>query len=280
MQSKILLSLNKLFPQVKHPFNLEKSYAEWEFDNAKKALEQYVDNKLIKSSDDIIKDKRILDIGAGAAGKSIYYLCKGAKYVCAVDILDNYIDEALEFAKVHNVIGKFDYKVCDGASLPFEDCTFDTVIMNDAFEHVQSPEDVLSEIKRILTPNGRAYINFPPYNHPYGAHLSDTINIPWVHLFFSEKTLIKAYKIAVKGLPDGESRIKFRISENESGKEYFSYINKMTLKRFDTIRKSTRLTVLYYNEIPLRPYMALLAKNKLTREAFVRCAICIFEKAI
>ena len=41
---------------------------------------------------------------------------------------------------------------------------------------------------------GKLFVNFPPYNHPTGAHLSDVIGIPSVHVFFSDKTLIAAYK--------------------------------------------------------------------------------------
>ncbi|HAS92002.1 MAG TPA: class I SAM-dependent methyltransferase, partial [Clostridiales bacterium] len=47
------------------------------------------------------------------------------------------------------------------------------------------------------------------------AHLSDAIGIPWVHVFFSEKTLINTYKELVKNLPDGAERIDFRISKKE-----------------------------------------------------------------
>ena len=66
--------------------------------------------------------------------------------------------------------------------------------MNDAMEHVADPEGVLKEVLRVLNKKGKLYVNFPPYNHPFGAHLSDAIYIPWVHMFFSEKTLIKSYK--------------------------------------------------------------------------------------
>ena len=60
--------------------------------------------------------------------------------------------------------------------------------MNDAMEHVDEPEKVLDECYRILKKDGKVYLNFPPYNHPYGAHLSDAIGMPWVHVFFSRKT--------------------------------------------------------------------------------------------
>jgi len=122
------------------------------------------------------------------------------------------------------------------------------------------------------------YVNFPPYYHPYGAHLSDAIGFPWVHVFFSDETLIKVYKDLVKDLPDGMKRINFRISKDENGKEYFSYINRMTIKRFNNILKETKFNVSYYREVPLRDFLAPLAKMPGFKEGFVKMVVAILEK--
>ena len=137
---------------------------------------------------------------------------------------------------------------------------------------------MLAEVRRILRPGGRLYVNFPPYYHPFGAHLSDLIGIPWVHLFFSEKTLVAAYKELCKTVPDGEQRIAFRISENEKGEEYFSYINHMTIRRFDKLRAQAGMEQAYYRQVPLRPFLAPLAKLPGLRELFVKMVVCVFEK--
>ena len=98
-----------------------------------------------------------------------------------------------------------------------------------------------------------------------------------MHLFFTEKTLIESYKELVKDKPDGESRIQFRISEKD-GKEYFSYINKMTLRRFSRIKKNLGLNCVYYEEIPLRSFLKPLAKIPVLKEMFVKMAVCVVEK--
>ena len=279
MSASTLLRLNRLFKPVVHPFNTQnkgtKSYSQWEYERAPKALGHFA-----KAFDERerLENKHVLDIGAGACGKSVYYLSRGAKSVTAIDIVTDYKKQAEEFAALHGVEDKFSFKVCDAADMPFEENSFDSVIMNDAMEHVALPAKVLDEVFRVLKPRGRLYINFPPYNHPYGAHLTDTIAIPWVHLFFNEQALISAYKKSVSELDDAEKRISFRISKDENGKEYFSYINKMSARRFKDICERSSLIPIYYREAPLRPYLSRLSRLRFTNEAFIGCVICVLEK--
>ena len=226
----------------------------------------------------MFRDKEILDIGCGAGGKSLYYASCGAKKVTGVDIVPKYEQDSMELAKKLNLQNKFQFFIADASKLPFPSHSFDTIIMNDAMEHVAQPEAVLREVMRVLKKGGKVFINFPPYNHPFGAHLSDVIFIPWVHLFFSDKTLIKAYKELVKDLPDGEERISFRISKDQKGREYFSYINKMTLKRYKKILNKLQLTPVYYKEVPLRGFLKPVAKLPFFREYFVKMAVSVIEK--
>lgn len=263
----------------KHPFNTQneggKSYEEWQYENGEKTIKFYLD---CTDKDNMFKDKDVLDIGCGAGGKSIYYSSLGAKSVTGVDIVSSYEERALKLAEKYKVEDKFSFLNADASKLPFEDESFDTVIMNDAMEHVQEPEKVLDEIYRVLKKGGRLYVNFPPLHHPYGAHLSDAIGFPWIHFFFSEDTLAKTYRDLVKDLPDGNDRINFRISEGKDGKEYFSYINHMTIKRFNNIKNKISLKNIYYKEIPLRNFLSILAKIPVIKEAFVKMVVAVFEK--
>jgi len=150
--------------------------------------------------------------------------------------------------------------------------------MNDFMEHVSEPERALKEAVRLISPEGRIYINFPPYYHPFGAHLSDEINMPWVHCFFTERQLIAAYRELVKDEPDGEQRIAFRFSKDDKGREYYSYINKMTVKRFKKILKELEISPDYYEETPLRGFLKFLARFPLTKEHFVKMVACCIKK--
>lgn len=278
MSVKILLFLNKFFKLPLHPFNMQndgiKKYSMWQYEKGIETIKNYLE---FCSIDEMFKNKDILDVGCGAAGKSLYYLSQGANSVIGLDVVESYKKEAYDLQRKLGLDG-FTFVVGDAAKTLFEDNSFDNIIMNDAMEHVDKPEAVLRELYRVLKPGGRLYINFPPYNHPFGAHLSDAIGIPWVHLLFSDKTLIKAYKQLVKNLPDGENRIKFRISVNESGEEYFSYINKMTIKRFHKLLETTLFKIKYYNEVPLRKIFSAFVNKKFFKDCFVKMVVCVLEK--
>ncbi|GAB6086175.1 class I SAM-dependent methyltransferase [Alkaliphilus crotonatoxidans] len=279
VKTKLLKSINKLFPLPVHPFNLQnqgvKSYAQWQFEKGEETVKFYLERV---SKEEMFLDKVILDIGCGAAGKTLYYASQGARKVYGIDVVPRYEAEANQLAADKGLADRFQFVLGDAAQLPFEENTFDTIIMNDAMEHVDQPLAVLKECHRVLRPKGRLYVNFPPYYHPFGAHLSDAIGFPWVHLFFDEKTLIEVYKDQVKDLPDGEERIKFRIDVNDQGEEYFSYINGMTVKWFNRLIKETDFQLLYYREVPLRSFFKPLAKLPLLRECFVKMVVGILEK--
>ena len=278
MSVKSLLFFNKLFKLPVHPFNMQNdgvmSYSMWQYNKGVETIKFYLEHT---ESDTMFKNKDVLDIGCGAGGKSLYYLSLGANSVTGIDVVAKYKDEAYALQSELGLTG-FKFYVEDASKMSFPDNSVDTVIMNDAMEHVAKPAEVLNEVYRVLKPGGKLYVNFPPYNHPFGAHLSDVIGIPWVHLFFSDKTLIKGYKELVKDLPDGNDRISFRINTDKNGTEYFSYINKMTIKRFKNLINNTNFKNEYYAEIPLRGFLKPFAKLSFTKDCFVKMVVAILTK--
>lgn len=276
---KILKTINPLFPKPVHPFNLqnndEKTYAEWQYEKGINTIQFYLEKY---TTDEMFRGKRVLDFGCGAGGKSIYYASLGADEVVGVDIVPSYEEESKKLAEKLGYEDKFTFMLADATNLPFENCSFDTIIMNDFMEHVSKPEAAICEALRILKPGGRIYTNFLPYNHPFGAHLSDAISVPWVHLFFSEESMINVYKELVSPLPDGEDRISFRFSKNGNGKEYISYINKMSIKRFNSILERLNIIPVYYKLTPLRSCFSGLAKIPCFKETLNKMVTCVIEK--
>ena len=276
----ILKKLNGLFPKQRHPFNLqnagEQNYVEWEFEKGADAVRHYLGKY---TTDDLFRGKTVLDMGCGAGGKSVYYLSLGAARVVGADIVESYQSESVAFAKSKGYgPDRFTFILGDAGHLDIPDGTFDTVILNDFFEHASDPERVLAEAIRMLKPGGAVYVNFPPYWHPFGAHLSDAINMPWVHVFFGDQTLIRVYKDLVKDLPDGKMRLGFRISKDENGREYFSYINKMTVSRFLSILKKEHISPEYLDYTPLRSCFRPLTHIPGVREFFIKNVTFVIRK--
>lgn len=275
---KILLKLNRLFPAVPHPFNSEdaggESYGKWEYDRGESTVTLYYPHF---SAEDIFAGKDVLDVGCGEGGKAIYYAAHGAASVVGIDTVEEYSEKSARLAK-HLGVSSFSFVTASALSLPFEDESFDSVIMSDFFEHVSNPEAALSEAMRVLRSGGRLFINFPPYFHPYGAHLSDAISIPWVHLFFREKTLIPAYKALIEELPDKERRLALKITPDGKEGEHIGYINKMTLKKARRVIRHTGLVPEYKKFVPLRKFLAPLVYVPALREVFVRSAVYVFKK--
>ncbi|WP_018963588.1 class I SAM-dependent methyltransferase [Coprothermobacter platensis] len=275
----VLKTVNKVFPLPIHPFNLQnngvKTYAEWEFEKGLDTLKYFLDFTDLET---LFKDKTVLDIGCGAAGKTVFYATQGVKNIYGVDRVEHYKMQAEHLAAEKSVSDKFRFVVADATSLPFQSSMFDTIIMNDFMEHASRPEAVLSECYRVLKEGGRLYVNSPPYNHPYGAHLSDVIGVPWVHVFFSDQTLINVYKDLVKDLPDAQDRINLRFSTDNHGKPYISYINKMTIKKFNAWIRESPFNVIYYKEVPLRNSLSFLANFSWTKEYFVKMLVAVLEK--
>lgn len=56
---------------------------------------------------------------------------------------------------------------CDAQRLPFSAETFDTVLSNQMLEHVPRPQEVVSEMARVLRPGGRLILTAP---HIWGVH--------------------------------------------------------------------------------------------------------------
>lgn len=275
---KALKALNGVFPKVVHPFNMqldgEKTYAMWQFEKGEDTIKFFLKKY---SAEEMFKNKKVLDFGCGAGGKSLYYASLGAEKVTGIDIVESYKAESEALADKLGLSERFEFVLGSATESGFADNTFDTIIMNDFMEHIADPEKVLCEARRIIKPGGKIFINFPPYYHPFGAHISDAVNMPWCHLFFGESTLVETYKDLVKSLPDGENRIKFRISKNQKGKEYFSYINKMTIKRFKRILKAQNISPVYYDETPIRNIVKPFAKLPFVKEIFVKMVTCVIE---
>jgi ubiquinone/menaquinone biosynthesis C-methylase UbiE len=99
---------------------------------------------------------RVLDLGCGA-GHGSNMLSKKYKSVVGVDISEDAITYAKENWNAENI----EFKVGSALEIPFPDNSFDVVASFEVFEHLSDWKKFLSEIKRVLKPEGIVYISTP-----------------------------------------------------------------------------------------------------------------------
>ena len=143
-----------------------------------------------------VQNKRVLDLACGE-GYGSYLLAKTAKSVAGIDIDNNtikharnkYIKQNLEFR-----VGSITEVPIGGESI------FDVAVCFEALEHIEDHQKLLSEVKRLLTPEGvfivstpnkTVYSDEPQYNNPFHVH----------ELYFDEfRELLEKYFKNVKFL--------------------------------------------------------------------------------
>jgi len=101
---------------------------------------------------------RLLDIGAGNGGVSVAIANCRRYDVVSLDIVPNndlyHSRKALELP--------VDMTVATGNKLPFASNSFDVILLLDMIEHVRHPEEMASEVMRVLAPGGACMLTTPP----------------------------------------------------------------------------------------------------------------------
>jgi SAM-dependent methyltransferase len=91
---------------------------------------------------------QVLDVATGPGTIAAVAAARGAR-VTGVDFAEDMIDEA----RRRNP--SIEFRVGDAAALPFDDATFDAVVIGFGLHHMAEPLKALTEAKRVLKPGGR-----------------------------------------------------------------------------------------------------------------------------
>lgn len=105
-----------------------------------------------------LKDKSILDIGVSRGGFTIEAAQEGAQ-VTGLEPSQEHIDRTQKEIDRLNLNIKLVRGY--GEEMPFPDNSFDFVNMAELIEHVDSPNHLMPEVKRVLKPRGQAYLSVP-----------------------------------------------------------------------------------------------------------------------
>lgn len=119
-----------------------------------------------KTAAPFVENKIVLDIACGS-GYGTKLMSAEAKKVYGVDIDET----AINYAKSNYAADNIIYKKGNGASIPLEDNSVDTVVSYETIEHITDYKKFLAEIKRVLKPDGCLILSTPnDEEYPKGNH--------------------------------------------------------------------------------------------------------------
>jgi len=105
----------------------------------------------------LVKGKRVLDLASGE-GYGANLLARHAAYVCGVDIDEAAVRHAAENYSKPNL----QFLRGSITNVPIsDDHSFDMIVCFEAIEHIEEHDALLSEVKRLLTPEGLFVVSTP-----------------------------------------------------------------------------------------------------------------------
>lgn len=134
-----------------------------------------------------LKDKVVVDFGCFDGAITSCYAEAGAAHVYGIDI----DKEAVAKAQKNYTSDRLTFVESDVKRMPLDDSSVDVILCYDVFEHVAHPAEMLRECYRVLRPGGQLLIGTWGWYHPFAPHLWSTMPVPWAHVIFSERTLLR-----------------------------------------------------------------------------------------
>jgi SAM-dependent methyltransferase len=171
-------------------------------------------------------DSRILDFGCGS-GKSVYELCHNGYQAFGCDIKIDF--DSNDNSK--SLIGEGKIKPIDlnPYRLPFEDQTFDFIFSNQVFEHVQNYSESISEIARILKPDGICLHILPSRYRPIEPH----VYVPFSSVLRSYGWLYFWALLGIRNEFQKDMNVKERTTNNYHYlRDRTKYLSKKDLRKY------------------------------------------------
>jgi SAM-dependent methyltransferase len=204
--------------------------------------------------------KTILDVGSGLGSPAFLMARRGAARVLGVDIVPNNIAfaEGQRRGDYADVADRVEFRLIrDFSDLAAE--RFDIILSKDSFEHYDDPESFVPAMLPHLADGGQIVIGFGPlWKSPYGGHIKYMTRLPWAHLVFPERVIMR------------ERRRFFPDAPAATFRDFVGGLNKMTLARFLALIRTNGLEPSYFrinaSEHPLSPLLTAIARLPFARE--------------
>lgn len=189
------------------------------------------------------KGKTVLDLGCYDGAISGGYLTAGAEHVIGVDI-----DEpAVRVAQKEHSGPNIEFHVSNTVELPLPDNSIDSIFCYDVFEHVACPSPILEQCNRVLKPGGKMLIGTWGWYHPFAPHLWSMMPVPWAHVLFSEKTMLRVCRriynsdFYVPNMHDFDADGIRKPDKYQYESISTDYLNKYLIRDFEKVFRSSPL---------------------------------------
>ncbi len=219
MMEKLLLNFCRPVSVVNNnPLNDMK----WDIENSLTLYREKFDG-----FDQELAGKDILDFGCGQGIQCLALALQNIKSVTGVDTNP----EILKIAKENREAAQGKDKII--LTDKIEAGSYDLILSQNSFEHYDDPKQILDLMFDSLRPGGKVFATFGPlWNSPYGAHYDYITKVPWVHKFYSERSLIKIRKI-------------YRDDDATTWRNIPGGMNCFSLRRFEKLFKDSNFEIEY-----------------------------------
>ena len=184
-----------------------------EYDGLNRVISFGIDVKWREKVVKLVADthpENILDIATGTGDLAISLSKTSAKEIVGLDISDGMLEVGQKKIRTKNLDGIIKMVIGDSEDLPFEDNTFDTVTVAFGIRNFMNLKKGLSEILRVLKPNGLFVIleTSVPTKTPYkqGYKLYSKFILPTIGKVFSkDRNAYKYLSESASVFPYGEA---------------------------------------------------------------------------
>jgi SAM-dependent methyltransferase len=211
---------------------------------------------------DHLRGCTFLDIGCGTGDQVVAVARAGAKRAVGVEQNKVYVDVGQRRA--------LEAGLADRVAITHEpveslgDSWADLMLSQNSFEHFEDPAEILRQAFHALVPGGRFLVTFsPPWWHPFGVHHMFMIRLPWAHVVFSEKTILRVRQL-------------YRPNKPTCWREVC--LNCMTISRFQRIVAASGFEVSRFTLTAIRPLPDWVTRLKLTREWLTSTVVAVLRK--
>jgi len=197
-----------------------------------------------------IRNRVFLDIGCGPGEQVIGAALSGASLAIGVDKNDISIRLGQSLAEQRGVASNVRLTTDPVTSFGLD--WADVALSQNSFEHFDDPALILRQAYEALRPGGKFFVTFgPSWWHPYGVHHMFMIRMPWAHLFFSEKTILRVRQL-------------YRPNQPTSWRDVS--LNQMTIRRLLELAKGSGFELTTLSVTPIGPLPQWLVRTRPFRE--------------